>query len=260
MMHVSCAVKHIDGYLTGNEGFSMLGKTHVMSSLAVGHAGFIGLTFYQQTNDIPVMAVHGVTHSALLTPFSYGAVVLMTLLFGLLLFKVGPKQMYILYLSGVVALLLGLSLFGGGTSLTVALCSLSFTIGALMPDIDEERSTLGRYVPLISQNIPHRTITHTIWIVLLLIGASWYFGSVLLLAFGIGYTLHIIEDYFSNQSICWFYPIIGSYETFGSGAVMKRGRRPRFTYKTGGAAENAIFYGSFAVHVVSITLAYSFIL
>lgn len=238
----------------------MLGKTHAMTSLAIGHAAFIGLTIYQQTNDIPVTAVDGFMRSTILTPTSYGVVLLMTVLFSFLLFRVGPKRVFILYISGVVALLLGLALFGGAVALSFAVCVLAFLLGSLMPDIDEEKSTLGRYVPIISQNIAHRTITHTAWVIAALIGASWYFGNVYLLAFGIGYALHVLEDYYSNQSIALLYPVIGSYETYGNGAVVKKGRKPRFTYKTGGAAETIIFYVGFAIHVVCVTLAYTLVL
>lgn len=116
-------------------------------------------------------------------------------------------------------------------------------LGSLLPDIDTPTSTLGRFVPFIGAIIPHRTITHTIWIVLVMGIAIFIFGgNAYFIALWIGYILHIIEDTFSRQGIAWFYPIDG-YRTYGSGAVVKRGRDPKFFYyRTGSDTETGIFY------------------
>lgn len=115
--------------------------------------------------------------------------------------------------------------------------------GSLLPDIDTSTSTLGRFVPFIGAIIPHRTITHTIWIILIFgIGIFCFGGNAYIIAVWIGYILHVVEDTFSKQGIAWFYPIDG-YRTYGSGAVVKRGRNPKFFYyRTGSDREIGIFY------------------
>lgn len=226
----------------------MMGKTHVLTTIAAGNAAFVGTTVYRAQNDLPFLDVY-LRPVEDMSYTSYGAMMVTTLALALGLLRVGPKAMYKYYFGATIALLFGLALFGGETALYWTLAMLVFAFGSLFPDIDEERSTLGRYVPFISRNIPHRTFTHTVWLLIPLYGLAWYLENPFLLAFALGATCHIIEDSFSKQGICWFYPLIGKYDSYGSGAVKKRGRKTAFAYTTNGVFEKVAFYGSFAVNL-----------
>lgn len=237
----------------------MLGKTHVIGSLAAAHAG---LLIYLNNQPIAELAsaeapvLSGVSVSSPLSLMTYALVMTTVLLFVLLLLRVGNWHFYTAYTVVGSMILAGLYFVPSSTEgFQLATILLAFTLGALLPDIDSEESTIGRYFPFISKVIPHRTITHTIWAVMLLVGLGWYFDSILVLALAAGYALHILQDSFSKQGIAWFYPILGGYDHFGSGAVMKKGRRkPKLAYRTGGSGESALFYGSLAVHAVCVGL------
>ena len=118
--------------------------------------------------------------------------------------------------------------FTGGMNIVfyivVAICL--YVVGSLLPDIDNEKSILGKivYVPL-----EHRTWTHTIYIPLTLFIASIW--CRLLLFLGLGYFMHLFIDSFSRCGVCWFYPI-SKYKHFGtSGAKIKNGHF-FYLYKT----------------------------
>lgn len=124
---------------------------------------------------------------------------------------------------------------------TIFLIAMS-CFGALLPDIDTSTSLLGRYVPFIGAVVPHRTITHTLWAVLSLGLPTYFINDPYIYALWFGYVLHIIEDSFSRQGIAWLYPFT-TYTHYGSGAVVKKGRNPKwFYYRTGSATETGIFY------------------
>lgn len=233
----------------------MLGKTHVMTTFALGNAAFVGVASYRASEGLPFLDVYGrpVTD---FTFTSYGAMVTAVLALAFALLRIGPKVMYKFYFGATVAVVMGLALFGGETALFWTFAMLAFTFGSLFPDIDEERSTLGRYVPLISRNIPHRTITHTVWLLVPLLVLGWYLQNPFVLAFAIGAVLHVVEDSFSKQGICWFYPLIGKYDSYGGGAVKKRGRKTNFAYATGGVFETALFYSAFVLNAASAVYYY----
>lgn len=131
--------------------------------------------------------------------------------------------------------------FSFGIILHILLLFLLGIIGSILPDIDSETSYLGRYFPF-SKYIPHRTITHTIWAILCLMGIGYFVSSPYYNMMVFGYFWHILEDTFSKQGIAWFNPFSG-YVTYGSGAVMKRGRKPKFFYyRTGSRREKIIRY------------------
>ena len=108
--------------------------------------------------------------------------------------------------------------------------------GSEFPDLDQK---LG---------IPHRTWTHTIWMVLLSALATWAaitmlplpvfiktgFVTPLLIGFTIGLLSHLIGDAYSTSGIAWFYPFEG-YVTYMGGAKVKKGFRGPFVpiYKVG---------------------------
>lgn len=72
-------------------------------------------------------------------------------------------------------------------------------VGSLLPDIDSPNSTIGRLIPVIPRLIPHRTITHTIWVALL--------AYILWPPLGIGIAIHIILDCFTQEGVPLFWPI-----------------------------------------------------
>lgn len=237
----------------------MLGKTHVVGSLAVAHVGLLGYLSNQPIAELasaeaPMLT--GVPMDAPLSLTTYALVMTTVFLFVLLLLRVGNWHTYLAYSIVGSMILAGLYFIPSSTEgFQLATILLAFTLGALLPDIDSEDSTIGRYFLIISKWIPHRTITHTIWAVALLAGLGWYFDSIQVMALAAGYGIHILQDTFSKQGIAWFYPLLGGYDNFGSGAVMKRGRRkPKLAYRTGGKGESALFYGSLAVHAVCIGL------
>lgn len=120
-----------------------------------------------------------------------------------------------------------------GGILTITVCTAFFTLGCLLPDIDQEKSVLGKifYVP-----VRHRTWTHTIWMVLLLsVGAifvPWLWWLTC------GCTLHIFFDSLSKGGICWFYPI-SQYKTWASGAQVKKNHWI-YLYRTGETSETIV--------------------
>lgn len=111
-------------------------------------------------------------------------------------------------------------------------------------------AVFGASYPDIDQNLPirHRGFTHTIWMLLILIGIfKWLelanlggtqltHSIILPYAFGfiIGYISHLIADAFSTSGIAWFYPI-QQYKDYGSGASVVKGHRFIFQpiYKVG---------------------------
>lgn len=236
----------------------MLGKTHVVGSLAVAHAG---LLIYLNNRPVAELAsaeapmLYGVPMDSPLSLTTYALVMTTVLMFVLLLLRVGNWHTYLAYSIVGSMILAGLYFVPSSTyGFQLATILLAFTLGALLPDIDSENSTIGRYFLFISKSIPHRTITHTVWALALVVGLGWYFESIQVLALAAGYGIHILQDTFSKQGIAWFYPILGGYDRFGSGAVMKKGRKPKLAYRTGGTGETVLFYGSIAVHAICVGL------
>ena len=111
-------------------------------------------------------------------------------------------------------------------------------IGALLPDIDHPNSKLGRHMPQwFTNNIEHRTFTHSLLVYIPLILALQFIalpsiGTTCINALLLGACLHILEDYFSIESIHLFYPFGGN----------KRTKYSKFRYHTGGLSETIIFY------------------
>lgn len=92
-----------------------------------------------------------------------------------------------------------------------------FWFGTLLPDIDSDKSMLGRYFHL---PVEHRTWTHAIWFVLMLGALSWFVPIFWWLT--AGYFVHLFWDSLSRGGVCWFYPF-SHYMRFSSGAKVKRG-------------------------------------
>lgn len=92
-----------------------------------------------------------------------------------------------------------------------------YYIGTLMPDIDNENSTIGRFIHI---PIEHRTWTHTIWVVLIFAVIGIWVRPVFW--FAMGYFVHLFWDSFSACGVCWCYPIT-KYVSYSSGAKVKKG-------------------------------------
>ena len=79
--------------------------------------------------------------------------------------------------------------------------------GALLPDIDNENSKVGRYAPLIGKLFKHRGVIHTVWMGALICGLVWYFiGSPYGIALMIGYASHLVIDGFTKQGTSFLHP------------------------------------------------------
>lgn len=243
----------------------MLGKTHVVGSLALGHLGLLGYFAYKNKDIESPDATYaepftlwGLEIGTPMGIIAYSLMVLATLLMVLILLRIGSGMLRLGFLILILFMTGGAYYLNDTTyGFDLLLIAVLFGLGSLFPDIDTPTSTIGKYFPFVGSIIGHRTVTHTIWAVLLLGGLTWYFSSIYLLAFTVGYTLHIIEDSFSRQGIAWFYPVVGGYNTFGSGAVMKQGRKPgKFAYHTGGTGEEVFFYASIVVNIACVGVIY----
>ena len=84
-------------------------------------------------------------------------------------------------------------------------------IGSLTPDLDNSNSWLGRLLPIISKTIErkfgHRTITHSIFAIILLLIANVIIQKQELIAFSIGYISHILIDCTNIQGVKILYPL-----------------------------------------------------
>ncbi|MGX1266713.1 membrane-bound metal-dependent hydrolase YbcI (DUF457 family) [Rossellomorea marisflavi] len=227
----------------------MLGRTHVIGSLALMHVGLLAYTSYEsQGGDVQAMVdrphttleVFGFQFGGPLSLVEYGLIVMVVSLFILWLLRIGGRRVLAGYF-GLVVLCMSVLVFGfdSNYSFQLALILLSFSLGSVLPDIDSENSTIGKYIKPISSMIPHRTITHTIWAVLVIGVAAWFSQSIYVFALAVGYAVHIAEDSFSEQGIRWFYPI----------PAMKS-KRFRLAYETGGFAETIMFFLAIGIHIV----------
>lgn len=95
---------------------------------------------------------------------------------------------------------------------------------ASLPDVDTKS-----YIPL-----RHRGITHTIWIILLLLFSCYYYPNFITFGILSGYTSHLIGDAYSKAGIAWFYPL-QQYKRYSSGAMIVKNRCMLFPplYKVG---------------------------
>lgn len=235
----------------------MLGKTHVVGSLALVHVGLLAYSAYishtHEDLSVEPLQVFDTQVNGPISLLEYGLVVTSVLFLVLLLLRVGKKRLFIGYAGLTILCMVNLYHLSDLYYL-ITLYLLSFTIGTLLPDIDSEDSSIGRCVPFISRIIPHRTYTHSIWIVVILVAIGQYLESVCVLALALGYTFHIVEDSFSKQGVSWFYPIGDAYRSLSGGGLSNRNRWFPFTYNTGGVVETAIFYVSIATHIICIGL------
>ncbi|ARJ25794.1 hypothetical protein B7492_32685 (plasmid) [Bacillus mycoides] len=153
------------------------------------------------------------------------------------------------------------------TSLAVALPVLASTgnltvgnviavsFGALLPDIDEQHSWIGRRTrgvsDLMNMVFGHRGITHSLFgLVLVLIPILFAIGMTPLsftngMCILAGYFLHLVEDSFSKKGIKWLLPL--SNRNFQSGFHV-------FYYSYNGIAEKMILMISTIVVIYELYL------
>lgn len=111
-----------------------------------------------------------------------------------------------------------------------ALYFMLFLLGNLLPDIDSEKSMLGRFIYL---PVKHHRITHTVWFMLpFLIGGIWLRP---LFWIGLGYFCHLFIDSLGRAGNCWLYPL-SQYVEYDSGAFVKKGHVLKL-YRTGDITE-----------------------
>ena len=107
---------------------------------------------------------------------------------------------------------------------------LGVMLGSCLPDIDSEKSILGRYIHL---PFKHRTWTHTVWMFIPLVILSIVnpiFGCITY-----GYFMHLVVDTFSRAGVCWFYPF-QKYIRYGNGAFVKKNHKLKL-YRGGKMSE-----------------------
>ena len=103
-------------------------------------------------------------------------------------------------------------------------------LGSLLPDLDHEKSILGRFVHI---NVPHRTWTHAIWwpVVLMLLGPC----NLFLFWIGAGWLWHEVWDNASKAGDCFFYPIsrpiVYAINSHGQVYRAKKGTNPARSFR-----------------------------
>lgn len=233
----------------------MLGRTHYTNTTAFGHIGVAAMatgafsaSTWSLLDDLPWKTEWIRLTSEAITLSGYAWIAALMGLFTVLLFGNFPINVRFVLSIVMVSSVLALNTISHTTVMWFFVLA-AFGFGSLLPDIDSENSTLGRYVSIISYVIPHRTITHTLWVVIALSSLAYYTGSLFTLALTLGYTIHIIQDSFSKQGIVWLYPVIGTYDMYPGSTLMKKGRNATLSYNTGGLGEWIYFGASIAVHI-----------
>lgn len=136
---------------------------------------------------------------------------------------------------------------------SLALGVAGTVIGNLLPDIDTQKSVMGRMAPSVSafmsKSFEHRTVTHNLlfslsFFVLALLINGWFFWSL-----AIGVFLHILVDSFSWQGVLWQYPFV-KWHYYRSGGQYKKGRPYHKGYKVGGKLESILYQGCWVYLII----------
>ena len=99
---------------------------------------------------------------------------------------------------GLTHLTAGLALAAITNDVDLAMAS-GIVLGSVLPDIDSSKSIIGRYIPVIPRLLPHRTITHSIWPVLLF--------AVLCPPLAVGCILHDVLDMCNPDGVPLLWPV-----------------------------------------------------
>lgn len=124
----------------------------------------------------------------------------------------------------------------------VAVCisAACLVVGSLLPDIDAPSSIVGRHLPF-GLPFPHRTLTHSVWAVGIVVGLCWLLSQVVGLSAWwllFGYISHLVMDSISAAGVCWLWPIT-NYKRFGSGAFINPHHKVKI-YHAGGIGEYVV--------------------
>lgn len=109
--------------------------------------------------------------------------------------------------------------------LSVPLYLAAFFLGSLLPDIDNPKSMLGRYIRL---PFAHRTWIHAIYLYFVFAVLGWFWPVFGWLFFGV--FVHLFWDSFSAMGNCWFYKILSDYREYPGGAKVKKGHKLKLYY------------------------------
>ncbi len=82
-----------------------------------------------------------------------------------------------------------------------------FVIAALLPDIDNPFSKIGKKVKIINYLFVHRGFFHSLFALLIFTILLYFFNIFIATAFFSGYFLHLLLDSFTKQGIFLFYPL-----------------------------------------------------
>lgn len=140
-------------------------------------------------------------------------------------------------------------LFGFKADWNYAFFVLACVFGALLPDIDEPSSTVGKKFPYIAYPIKiffgHRTITHNAVVSMIIIIFGYISNYIYLIAFGLGMFIHIMQDSMTYQGVRGaFFPFQKYYYNF---VLLPR----VFRFAVGSIREYIIFTAS-CIYIVYI--------
>lgn len=117
--------------------------------------------------------------------------------------------------------------------------AIGVVVGSLLPDIDENKSYIGRrsggIARIVKMIFGHRGFTHSILATLLISIPALLTQMPIFIGLALGYLFHILGDYFSVTGVPLFYPSKKKYKI------------P--LYVTGGLREKIIFLLAFGVSV-----------
>jgi len=109
-----------------------------------------------------------------------------------------------------LGLLIGLALLPVFKPAHPILFVIIVTLASLLPDIDEENSTVNKKLPTrwIAKLVKHRGVFHTIWPALILYFVLHYFKLDLLgIPLAIGYLAHLAGDCVTRQGCNLLHPV-----------------------------------------------------
>lgn len=126
--------------------------------------------------------------------------------------------------------------------------------GSILPDIDLRNSTVAKllhfYIP-----VPHRTITHTIWIPLLLLLLSYHMQGLYVINYiALGYLFHLFNDNFSKSGICYFWPITRYRRCYINGQHVRMKKHHIGLYTTGQYTDLPIIVVEFLIACIILIM------
>lgn len=127
----------------------------------------------------------------------------------------------------------------------VLLAILLFSLGTLLPHMDDSESFIARYIYL---PIGSGTWSHAIWLPLLFFMSAPVYS--LCFWVGFGYILHLFWDNASDYGVCLCYPF--SKYLFVKGVAPVKQKHTFCLYRTGGRSEDVLFYGMLIVAGVGV--------